>query len=44
MIWETIVEEWHGKVPKEAIAEAVHLAMQAFVEHANAYVVKTPAA
>jgi hypothetical protein len=44
MAWETIVEEWRGKVPKEAIAEAGHLAMQAFVEHADEYVVEMPAA
>lgn len=44
MAWETIVEEWREKVPKEAIAEAVLLAMQAFVEHADEYVVETPAA
>jgi uncharacterized protein (DUF433 family) len=43
MAWETIAEEWRGKVPKEAIAEAVLLAMQAFVEHAEEYVVETPA-
>lgn len=44
MAWETIVDEWRGKVPKEAIAEAVHLAMQAFEDHADKYVVETPAA
>jgi uncharacterized protein (DUF433 family) len=27
--WDTIVKEWGGKVPKEAIAEAVELARQA---------------
>ncbi len=32
MAWETIGEEWRGKVPKEAIAEAVRLAMQAFAD------------
>jgi uncharacterized protein (DUF433 family) len=35
--WEAIVEEWRGAVPREAIAEAVHLAVQAFVEHADEY-------
>ena len=30
MAWETIVEEWRGKVTKEAIAEAIRLASQAF--------------
>ena len=26
MAWETIEEEWHGRVSKEAIGEAVRLA------------------
>ena len=29
MAWETIEEEWHGSVSREAIAEAVRLAGQA---------------
>ncbi len=37
MAWETIEEEWRGKVTNEAITEAVRLASQAFVEHANEY-------
>lgn len=37
MAWETIEEEWSGKVPREAIAEAVRLASQAFNEHADHY-------
>lgn len=37
MAWETIEEEWHGKVTKDAIAEAVRLASQAFIEHADQY-------
>jgi uncharacterized protein (DUF433 family) len=41
MAWEVIVEEWRGSVPKEAIAEAVRLAAQAFVEHADEYAVET---
>ena len=44
MAWETIVAEWLGSVSKEAIAEAMRLAMQAFVEHADEYVAKLPAA
>ncbi len=42
MAWETIVEEWEGNVSSEAIAEAVKLAGQAFVDHAHEYVL-TPA-
>ncbi len=33
MAWETIVEEWHGSITREAIAEAVQLAGRAFLEH-----------
>jgi len=35
--WETIIEEWHGSITREAIAEAVRLAGQAFLEHAQEY-------
>jgi uncharacterized protein (DUF433 family) len=44
MAWEVIVEEWRGSVPKEAIAEAVHLATQAFVEHVDEYTAETTSA
>lgn len=37
LAWETIEEEWRGKVTKNAIAEAIRLASQAFVEHADEY-------
>ena len=37
MVWEAIIEEWRGSITKEAIAEAVRLASQAFVEHADEY-------
>ncbi len=26
MAWETVIQEWHGSISKEAIAEAVQLA------------------
>jgi uncharacterized protein (DUF433 family) len=35
--WETIIEEWRGSITKEAIAEAVSLSRQAFLEHAHEY-------
>ena len=38
MVWEAIIEEWRGSITKDAIAEAVRLASQAFVEHADEYV------
>lgn len=37
MAWEAIMEEWRGSVTKEAIAEAVRLAGQALLEHADEY-------
>ena len=40
MAWEAIVEEWRGSVSTEAIAEAVRLAMQAFIDHADEYMVE----
>ena len=35
--WETIVEEWRGDVPPDAISEAVRLANQAFRDHFAQY-------
>ena len=35
--WETIVEEWRGDVPLDAISEAVRLASQAFRDHSAEY-------
>jgi hypothetical protein len=44
LAWETIIEEWRGSIPHEAIAEAVRLAKQAFLEHVSEYVVGPTAA
>lgn len=35
--WETIRDEWRGRVSQEAIAEAIRLARQAFLEHVEEY-------
>ena len=35
LAWDAIVEEWRGRVSREAIAEAVRLARQAFAEPAD---------
>jgi uncharacterized protein (DUF433 family) len=35
--WDAIVEEWEGRVPEEAITEAVRLARESFLEHAAEY-------
>ena len=37
LAWETIIEEWRGSITDKAIAEAVTLAGQAFLEHVNEY-------
>lgn len=37
LAWETIIEEWHGSLTGEAIAEAVALAGRAFLDHAEEY-------
>ena len=44
LAWETIIEEWRGGISKEAIAEAVSLSRQAFLEHADEYVLEPTAA
>jgi uncharacterized protein (DUF433 family) len=41
--WETIIEEWHGSITHDAIAEAVHLAAQALLKHADDFVVASTA-
>ena len=40
LAWETIVDEWRGRVSSEAIAEAVKLASRAFIDHAQEYAVE----
>lgn len=44
MDWDSIVQEWRGSVTKEAIAEAVGLAGQAFNDHFEEYVVELTSA
>ena len=41
--WKTIIEEWHGSITHEAIAEAVHLSAQALLKHADDFVVQASA-
>jgi uncharacterized protein (DUF433 family) len=38
MAWESIALEWREQISKEAIAEAVRLASQAFQDNADQYV------
>jgi uncharacterized protein (DUF433 family) len=44
LAWETIIEEWRGRVTHEAITEAVGLARQAFLTHVPEDVVESTAA
>ena len=35
MAWEAITERWHESISKDAIAEAVRLAREALINHAD---------
>lgn len=35
MAWDAIIEEWHGALTKQAIAEAIRLAQEALVIHTS---------
>ena len=35
--WETIIEQWHNSITKEAIAEAVKLSSEAFFRHTDEF-------
>lgn len=39
--WDTIIEEWHSSITKEAIGEAVRLGQRAFLDHQDEYVVES---
>ncbi len=41
MAWEAIIERWHGSIGKEAIGEAVRLASEALINHAEELVADT---
>ena len=40
MAWESIVEDWRGTVTLEAIKEAVDLASQALLKHADEFILR----
>lgn len=42
--WEIIIEEWRDSITEEAIAEAVGLASQSFLDHADEYTLDPVAA
>jgi uncharacterized protein (DUF433 family) len=37
MSWDAVIAEWNGNVTKEAIAEAVGLASEALLRHADEF-------
>jgi len=41
MAWEAIIEQWHNSITKEAIAEAVKLSSEAFLKHADEFVLES---
>ncbi len=41
MAWETVIQEWHGSISKEAITEALQLATRALLEHVDDYVLRS---
>lgn len=41
MEWGEIIRQWGGKVPREAIQEAVALSHRALLDHIDEYVVET---
>jgi uncharacterized protein (DUF433 family) len=44
MAWETIIEEWNFSISQDAIREAVQLASQALLTHADEFIVGPVAA
>ena len=40
MAWESIIEDWHDSISKEAIAEAVQLAAQAWTKHSDEFILE----
>ncbi len=41
LAWETIIEECHNSISREAISEAVALSSEAFLKHADEFVLGT---
>ena len=40
LAWETIIEQWHNSTTQDAIAEAVKLSSEAFLKHADEFVLE----
>ena len=44
MAWDTIIEEWNNSITRDAIKEAVQLASQALLKHADEFILGPMAA
>ena len=44
LAWETIIEECHNSITKDAIAEAIKLSGEAFLKHAKEFAIERAAA
>jgi len=44
MAWESIIEGWNNSITREAIQEAIQLASQAFIKHADEFALEPLAA
>ncbi len=44
MAWETIIEDWNNSINREAIREAIALASQALLKHADEFILEPAAA
>jgi len=42
LAWESIIEGWHDSISREAIAEALQLACQAFLSHTEEFAIEPP--
>ncbi|HEY6232674.1 MAG TPA: DUF433 domain-containing protein [Pyrinomonadaceae bacterium] len=40
MAWESIIQDWNKSITHEAISEAVHLASQALLKHADEFILQ----
>lgn len=44
MAWETVIQEWHGSITREAIAEALQLATRALLDHVDDFILQPASA
>ena len=44
LAWETIIEQCHNSITKDAIAEAIKLSGEAFLKHSDEFVLEPTAA